>query len=47
MVETYVLGFSGDLYGRQVRLGFVQRIRDERQFEDVDAFARRRSSPIG
>jgi riboflavin kinase/FMN adenylyltransferase len=36
-IETHVMGFSGDLYGRAVRLGFVQRIRDERKFEDVDA----------
>jgi riboflavin kinase/FMN adenylyltransferase len=36
-VETHVLNFSGDLYGRTVRLGFVQRLRDERRFEDVDA----------
>ncbi len=36
-VETHVLGFSGDLYGRLVRLGFVLRLRDERKFEDVDA----------
>jgi riboflavin kinase/FMN adenylyltransferase len=37
MIEAYVLGFDGDLYGRTVRLGFVQRLRDERKFEDVDA----------
>lgn len=36
-VETYVLNFDGDLYGREVQLGFVQRFRDERRFEDVDA----------
>ena len=36
-IEAHVLGYSGDLYGRQVRLGFVQRLRDERKFEDVDA----------
>jgi riboflavin kinase/FMN adenylyltransferase len=36
-IETHVLGFSQDLYGQQVRLGFVQRLRDERRFEDVDA----------
>ena len=35
-VETHVLGYSGDLYGRQVRLGFVLRLRDERAFEDAD-----------
>ena len=36
-VETHVMGYSGDLYGRQVRLGFVQRLRDERRFSDIDA----------
>jgi riboflavin kinase/FMN adenylyltransferase len=36
-VETYVIRFSGDLYGREVQLGFVQRLRDERRFDDVDA----------
>ena len=37
IIEAYVLGFDGDLYGRHVRLGFVQRLRDERKFDDVDA----------
>jgi riboflavin kinase / FMN adenylyltransferase len=36
-VETHLLRFAGDLYGKHVRLGFVQRLRDERRFEDVDA----------
>ncbi len=36
-VETHLLEYSGDLYGRRVRLAFVQRLRDERRFEDVDA----------
>jgi riboflavin kinase/FMN adenylyltransferase len=35
-IETHVLGFEGDLYGQQVRLAFVQRLRDERRFDDVD-----------
>jgi riboflavin kinase / FMN adenylyltransferase len=37
IIEAYILGFNGDLYGRSLRLGFVQRLRDERKFEDVDA----------
>jgi len=37
IIEAYLLGFNGDLYGRPLRLGFVQRLRDERKFEDVDA----------
>jgi riboflavin kinase/FMN adenylyltransferase len=36
-VETHVLGEVGDLYGRPIRVAFVQRLRDERRFEDVDA----------
>jgi riboflavin kinase/FMN adenylyltransferase len=36
-IETHILKFTGDLYGRHVRVGFVQRLRDERRFDDVDA----------
>jgi riboflavin kinase/FMN adenylyltransferase len=36
-IEVHVLEFDRDLYGKRVRLGFVQRLRDERQFPDVDA----------
>jgi riboflavin kinase/FMN adenylyltransferase len=36
VIETHVLGFDRDLYGSAMRLGFVQRLRDERAFESVD-----------
>lgn len=36
-IETHMLGHQQDLYGQTVRLGFVQRLRDERRFDDVDA----------
>ena len=36
-IEAHVLDFDADLYGRQVVLSFVQRLREERQFPDVDA----------
>jgi riboflavin kinase / FMN adenylyltransferase len=36
-VEAHVLGYSGDLYGRAVRLLFVQRLRDEMRFPDLEA----------
>lgn len=36
-VETHVFDFNGDLYGSPVRLGFVQRLRDERAFESLEA----------
>jgi riboflavin kinase/FMN adenylyltransferase len=36
-IETHILNYAGDLYGRSLRLSFVQRLRDERRFDDVDA----------
>ena len=36
-IETYLLRYDGVLYGREVRLSFVQRLRDERRFDDVNA----------
>jgi riboflavin kinase/FMN adenylyltransferase len=36
-IETHVFDFDRDLYGMTIRLAFVQRLRDERAFESVDA----------
>ena len=36
-IESHVFHFNRDLYGQRVRLSFVQRLRDERAFPDVDA----------
>ena len=36
-IETHLLAGGRDLYGARVRLYFVQRVRDERRFESVDA----------
>jgi riboflavin kinase/FMN adenylyltransferase len=37
LVEAYLLHFEGDLYGEEGRVSFVDRLRDERQFDSVDA----------
>jgi riboflavin kinase / FMN adenylyltransferase len=37
VVETHIFDVDRDLYGTAVRLSFVQRLRDERAFPDVDA----------
>jgi riboflavin kinase / FMN adenylyltransferase len=37
MIETHIFDLTRDLYGEGVRLSFVQRLRDERAFPDVDA----------
>jgi riboflavin kinase/FMN adenylyltransferase len=38
-VEAHLLGFSGDLYGRDLRMEFVDRLRPERRFSDLDDLA--------
>ncbi len=32
-VETHILGFSGDLLGKLIRIQFIERLRDEKTFE--------------
>jgi riboflavin kinase/FMN adenylyltransferase len=36
-VEAHLLDFTGDIYGRQVRLEFLDRLRDEMRFPSVEA----------
>jgi riboflavin kinase / FMN adenylyltransferase len=36
-VEVYILDYSGDLYGRRMRVGFVERLRPEHRFDGVDS----------
>jgi riboflavin kinase/FMN adenylyltransferase len=38
-VETHLLEFGQDLYGREMELSFVARLRDEQRFPDVQALA--------
>ena len=35
-VEAFLLGFSGDIYDRDIRVDFLHKIRDERRFDAVD-----------
>jgi len=37
LVEVYVLDFSGDLYGQQLTVDFLARLRGERRFESVES----------
>ena len=41
LVESYLLDFSGDLYGETLRVAFVERMRGERRFDSVDALVAR------
>jgi riboflavin kinase/FMN adenylyltransferase len=37
LIEAFVLDFDGDLYGRQLQLHFLHRLRGERRFDTVEA----------
>ena len=37
IVETYIFDFDEDIYGLDLELEFVERIRDERKFSDLQA----------
>jgi riboflavin kinase / FMN adenylyltransferase len=37
LVEAHLIGFDGDLYGQQLRIAFLERLRGEKRFDSVDA----------
>jgi riboflavin kinase / FMN adenylyltransferase len=37
LVEAFLLDFDRDIYGRELRLDFLERLRGERRFDSVDA----------
>lgn len=40
LLEVHVLDFGGEVYGRRVQVSFVQRLREERRFDSLDALRR-------
>jgi riboflavin kinase/FMN adenylyltransferase len=37
LIEAYILDFEGDLYGSELRLEFLKRLRGEKRFDSIDA----------
>jgi riboflavin kinase/FMN adenylyltransferase len=37
LVEAHLIGFDGDLYGKQLRIAFLDRLRGEKRFDTVEA----------
>jgi riboflavin kinase/FMN adenylyltransferase len=36
-VETHIINFDGDIYGSEIHLEFIERLRDEEHFPSIDA----------
>ncbi len=47
LVEAYLLDFSGDLYGRELRLDFLARLRGEKRFESAEALVEQMHRDVG
>ena len=45
-IEAHLLDFSGDIYGEQVSLDFIDRLRDEMKFDQVSALTAQIQSDI-
>ncbi len=39
-IETHLLNFSGNLYGKKLRIVFLKRLRDEKKFPSADALVK-------
>ena len=46
LIEAHLLGFEGDLYGRELRLAFLKRLRGEKRFDSVDALVEQMQADV-
>ena len=37
LLEVHVFDFAGDLYGREIEVEFIAKLRDEEKFESLDS----------
>jgi len=45
-VETHLLDFSGNLLGKEIRINFIQRLRKEMVFENIQALSQQINEDI-
>jgi riboflavin kinase/FMN adenylyltransferase len=35
-IETYIIGFSGDIYGQHLKIDIIEKLRGEKRFDSVE-----------
>ncbi|MFC2014874.1 bifunctional riboflavin kinase/FAD synthetase [Chloroflexota bacterium] len=45
-VETYIIGYDGDLYGRELKIDFVERLRGEKSFDSIEELRKQMTEDI-
>jgi riboflavin kinase/FMN adenylyltransferase len=46
LLEIFLFDFDADIYGKRIEVGFLERIRDERKFEDFDGLKSQIASDV-
>jgi riboflavin kinase / FMN adenylyltransferase len=46
-IESYILNYNKDIYNKEVRIEIVQRLRDEKRFENVEALKKQIAEDVG
>ncbi|MBI2328228.1 MAG: bifunctional riboflavin kinase/FAD synthetase [Chloroflexi bacterium] len=45
-VETYILNYQGNLYGRQLKIDVIERLRDEKRFDTVEELKKQMAADV-
>jgi riboflavin kinase/FMN adenylyltransferase len=46
LVETHIIDFKGDIYGKTIRVSFIDRLRDEKRFANVESLVSQISTDV-
>jgi riboflavin kinase/FMN adenylyltransferase len=46
LVETHIIDFKGDIYGKTIRVSFIDRLRDEKRFANVESLVAQISTDV-